>query len=286
MQGASPQAQIPFHGKFDCWNQGFDFPDLLLAVCRTGKTGNLRFRSPEADKTIVVQGGRVIFARSSSVDDRLGPYLLRMKKVRFDHLMDLTRFVTPAKRFGAVLVENNVLTPKDLVQGVIGQVHSIVLSLFSWTEAEYIFEEGEPEKETITLRIPTPKLIADGVRQVSSWRRVTSGIGSLDAVYQTKDGVDQALSRSDLEPSTLAVLSDLRGPKTIAEVCAGSELSDFEVCQLLWAFRCLEWTAPVTEMLPILPVVEADPDASEVSTDESIEDADAEGLGSVLGGKA
>jgi hypothetical protein len=279
LQGPS-QAQIPFHGKFDCWNQGFDFPDLLLAVCRTGKTGNLRFRSPEADKTVVVQGGRVIFARSSSVDDRLGPYLLATKKVRFDHLMDLTKFVTPTKRFGAVLVENNVLTPKDLVQGVIGQVHSIVLSLFSWTEAEYIFEEGEPEKETITLRIPTPKLIADGVRQVRSWRRVTSGIGSLDAVYQTKDGVDPSLTRADLEPATIALLSDLRGPKTIAEICAGSELSDFEVCQLLWAFRCLDWVAPVTEVLPALPVVDAESEA-----EESVEDADADGLGSVLGGK-
>jgi hypothetical protein len=268
---------VPLRGTFDCWNQSFDFCDLLLSVCATGNTGELRFRSLEAEKTVVIQSGRVVFARSSSADDRLGPYLLRAGKVRFDHLMDLTKFVSPTKRFGTVLVENHVLTPKDLVQGVIGQVRSIVLSLFTWTEAEYAFEVKELEKETITLRIPTPKLVTDGVRQVTSWRRVTGGIGSLDAVYQTSDGAAEGASGADLEPTTLELLSDLRGPKTIAEACAGSELSDFEVCQLLWAFRSLDWIAPVTELVHELPVVDAD------EPEETIEDSDTEGLGSVLG---
>ncbi len=268
---------VPLRGTFDCWNQSFDFCDLLLSVCATGATGELRFRSLEAEKTVVLQSGRVVFARSSSADDRLGPYLLRAGKVRFDHLMDLTKFVSPTKRFGTVLVENHVLTPKDLVQGVIGQVRTIVLSLFTWTEAEYAFEVKELEKETITLRIPTPKLVADGVRQVTSWRRVTGGIGSLDAVYQTSDAAAEGSSRSDLEPATLELLSDLRGPKTIAEACAGSELSDFEVCQLLWAFRSLDWIAPVTELVHALPVVDAD------EPEDTVEDSDTEGLGSVLG---
>jgi len=108
--------------------------------------------------------------------------------------MDLTKFVSPTKRFGTVLVENHVLSPKDLVQGFIGQVRSIVLRLFTWPEADYAFEDKDLEKETITLRIPTPKLVVDGVRQVTSWRRVTGGIGSLDAVYQTNVGVDEAAS--------------------------------------------------------------------------------------------
>jgi len=268
---------VPLRGTFDCWNQSFDFCDLLLSVCASGNTGELRFRSLEAEKTVVLQSGRVVFARSSSADDRLGPYLLRAGKVRFDHLMDLTKFVSPTKRFGTVLVENHVLTPKDLVQGVIGQVRSIVLSLFTWTEAEYAFDVKELEKETITLRIPTPKLVADGVRQVTSWRRVTGGIGSLDAVYQTSDGAARGASGADLEPAVLELLSDLRGPKTIAEACAGSELSDFEVCQLLWAFRSLDWISPVTELVPALPVLDAD------EPEDTVEDSDTEGLGSVLG---
>jgi two-component system OmpR family response regulator len=271
-------AEIPLSGKFDCWNQGFDFPDLLVGVCAAGRTGELSFRSPEAEKTIVIQNGRVIFARSSSTDDRLGPYLLRTGKVRFDHLMELTRFVSPTKRFGAVLVENHVLSPKDLVQGVIGQVRSIVLSLFHWTEAEYSFEEKALEKETITLRIATPKLVVDGVKQVTSWRRVTSGIGSLDAVYQTTNEADAASSSSDFDAATLELLSDLRGPKTIAEACGGSELSAFVVCQLLWAFRALQWISPVTEM----PVVEASVEEDEEADDLSIDDADSDGIGAAL----
>ncbi len=271
------RAPIPLRGKFDCWNQGFDFCDLLLSACASKNTGDLRFRCPEAEKTVVIQSGRVVFARSSSADDRLGPYLLRTGKVRFDHLMDLTKFVTPAKRFGTVLVENHVLSPKDLVQGVIGQVRSIVLSLFTWPEAEYAFETKDLEKETITLRIPTPKLVVDGVRQVTSWRRVTGGIGSLDAVYQTNDDIGEAASIADFEPATIELLSDLRGPKTIAEACAGSELSAFEVCQLLWAFRSLEWIAPVTEIAPSLPALQ------EEAQEESLEDSDTEGLGSILG---
>lgn len=238
---------VPKTGSFNAWSDGLEFPDLVLAICATGKSGELRFMSSEAEKTLVIHEGEIVFAKSSSTDDRLGPYLLREDKIRFEHLTELSRFVTPEKRFGTVLIENGVLDPQALVQGVVGQVRSIVLSLFRWTEAAYIFEERQPEKENITLRIPLARLIIDGVRQIPSWRRVISGIGSLDAVYQTSDGVEDAVRRAKPTPIELELIGELRGPKTIAEACASTELSDFEVCQLLWAFRALDWVTPVTE---------------------------------------
>ncbi len=106
---------------------------------------------------------------------------------------------------------------------------------------------------------------------------MTGGIGSLDAVYQTMDGIDDVVAAAELAPAILELLSDLRGPKTIAEACAGSELSDFEVCQLPWAFHTFGWMGPVTESA--MPVMEAD----SIEADEPVEDADAEGLGKVLG---
>ena len=134
------------------------------------------------------------------------------------------------------------------MQGVVGQVRSIVLSLFQWTEAAYIFEQREPDKEDITLRIPLTKLIVDGVRQVTSWRRVMGGIGSLDAIYQTIAGVEDTVRAAKLTPEQLDLVAEMRGPKTIAEACAATEISDFEVCQLLWAYCALGWVGPVTEI--------------------------------------
>lgn len=280
---------IPLSGNFNAWSQGFEFPNLLLAICSTGGSGELRFMSAEAEKTIVIQKGEVVFAKSSSVDDRLGPYLLRTSQIRFEHLTELSRFVSAEKRFGTVLVENGVLSPHDLVQGVVGQVRSIVLSLFRWTEAAYIFEELALEKEDIILRIPVSKLILDGVRQVTSWRRVASGIGSLDAVYQTSDGAEDTMRPAKLAPAELDLIAELRGPKTISEACAASELSDFEVCQLLWAFCSLDWVAPITEQpsaaqaAPPIPV-EATPviDATIVPPDIEEDIEDLEGLGMML----
>lgn len=293
-----PQPDIPLSGSFNCWAQGFDLPDLLLRICSLKQTGELRFMSSEAEKTIVLHDGAMVFAKSSSADDRLGPHLLKARKIRFDHLTELSRFVTPERRFGAVLVDNGVLKPHDLVQGVIGQVRSIILSLFQWTEAAYIFEEQELAKETIELSIPLPKLIVDGVREVSSWRRIAQGIGALDAVYQSSDGVDDRVKAAKLDPTDLEVLSDLRGPKTIAEVCASSDLSDFDVCQLLWAFRAMGWLTPVDqssqapprpgtsepETSPQVPVVEATVAALPADPTPP-DDSDLEGLGSILSKK-
>lgn len=302
----SARQEMPHSGSFNAWSGDWEFPNLVLGICRTGTSGELRFMSSEAEKTLVIHNGEIVFAKSSSTDDRLGPYLLREGKIRFEHVTELSRFVTPEKRFGTVLVENRVLSPHELVQGVVGQVRSIVLSLFRWTEAAYLFEPRELEKENITLRIPLARLIVDGVRQVTSWRRVTGGIGSVDAVYQTNDGVEETIRSAKLAPAELELISELRGPKTIAETCASTDLGDFEVCQLLWAFRTLDWIAPVTEQATVpspspplaasptaedstaasaepMPVIEATA-ASGDDEDETSDDLaeDLEGLGMIL----
>ena len=72
--------RIPFEGVLNCWNDDHDLPDLLLAISRSGKTGRLHFSNPEGDKTLDLQGGKIVFAESSSQDDGLGQYLLRTGK--------------------------------------------------------------------------------------------------------------------------------------------------------------------------------------------------------------
>ena len=240
--------RTPLQGELDCASSDFDVPDILLTVCETKGTGLLTFSTGEAEKTLFVRGGSFVFAKSSSIDDRLGEYLLRTGRVTLKDLARLSKLVQPGKRLGTLLVESGALDPKGLVQAVVGQVRSIVLSLFRWTKAQYSFVEQElPSKETITLNMPTAQLIVDGIRGIESWWRIERGIGELDSVYRTVSGTEGSLRSLDLDTPALELLAMLSKPKRTEEVCTDSALKEMEVCRLLWAFRSLGWVELVED---------------------------------------
>jgi len=242
----SQQASIPLEGEFNCWTRDFDLPDLIFAVCQTGETGLLRFVNVEAEKTLFLRDGRVTFATSSSSDDRLGEYLLRLGKVRLKVLTEIGKEVRPGKRLGALLVERAVLQPKELVEAVVGHIRAMIVSLFRWTDGWYGFTSQEfPTKETITLDIPTADLILAGVRQIDSWRRILRGVGELGTVYRAVPGREALVRTMDVEARGVEILAALREPLTVEAVCARSELHDFEVCRLLWVYRSVGLIARV-----------------------------------------
>lgn len=234
----SRRANIPLEGEFNCWTRDFDLPDLIFAVCEAGETGLLRFVNVEAEKTLFIRDERVIFATSSSTDDRLGEYLLRMGKVRLKVLTEIGREVRPGKRLGGLLVERGVLEPKELVDAVVGHVRAMIVSLFRWTDGWYGFTPQElPTKETITLDIPTADLILAGVRQIDSWRRILKGVGELETCYRAVPGRETVVRSMEVDARGVEILAALRAPLTVEVVCARSELHDFEVSRLLWVYR-------------------------------------------------
>ncbi len=240
--------KTPLEGELDCAKLDFDVPDVLLSVCETRSTGLLTFSTTEAEKTLFLREGSYIFAKSSSMDDRLGEYLLRSQRVALKDLASLSRMVKPGKRLGALLVESGALDPKGLVQSVIGQVRSIVLGLFRWTKAQYRFiEQDLPSKETITLNMPTAQLIVDGICGIDSWWRIERGIGELDFLYRAVSGTEEALRSIELDTPALELLAMLSKPKRIGDACTDSSLSEIEVCKLLWAFRSLGWVESVED---------------------------------------
>ncbi len=296
---------VPLEGEYNCWTRGFDLSELLLTVCETGKTGLLHFTNSEAEKTLFIREGEVIFARSSSMDDRLGEYLLREGKLTLKNLVELGILVRPGKRFGALLLEQGLLESGELVHAVMGHVRAIVLSLFHWTEAWYGFNEQPlPSKEAITLNMPIARLIVDGVGQIDSWRRISQGVGNLDSVYQRVTGNEGLFRKLDLDTSILEILAILARPKKLEEICGCSQLSDIDVCRFIWVFRVLKWIELVEgepydqatgEAEPVSPaagnpVEPVQPPTGEESSGESrellsTEDQDMEGLGFILDGQ-
>jgi hypothetical protein len=261
---------IPLEGVLNCWNDPYDLPDLLLAVSRSGKTGRLSFSNPEADKTIYVKDGKIVFAESSSDDDGLGQYLLRNGQISLDDFTRVSKLVSPGKRLGALLVAEGVLEPKDLVPAVVGQVRAVILGLFRRTETWYGFKEEDlSRKESITLDMPVAQLVLDGVQLVDSWRRISKGVGNLESVYQVAGATEVEWSRLKLESGPSELLTLLSSPMSIADACAEASIDDFDACRYLWAFKSLEWID-----LAEIPQEEAPELAEETGVSEAAEMAE------------
>ncbi len=233
---------IPLEGKLDGWTGGVDVPELLLALSKEGRTGRLEVSSADVDRKVFFDDGRIVFASSSSPDDRLGAYLLLRNELGLADLRRLSPGVRPGLRLGSLLVEQGILSAEGLPDAVLGQVRRIVLDVFRWPRLSYRFVEEAPRgNEAITLEVPPARWILDGIESVESWLRVARGVGPLDALFESIDGHEESLRTIDLDTGSLELLAMLRHPRALEEICGSSELPDIAICRRLWAFRLLGW---------------------------------------------
>jgi hypothetical protein len=244
-----------------------DFPDVVEAVYESQWTGRLTVTHMGVGKSVIVQAGRLVFASSTSRDDRLGELLLRQGKITLHQYVEAGKLLEGGKRLGTILVEKGAIAPKELVRGVVEQTQEIIYGIFQWTEGRYRLEPGVGGSEAITLKISTPDMILEGIRRIEAWSRIDRGVGGLKAEYVATKRADERLPQINLSAEKAALVTRMKVSRSIDDICRESSLSHFEVCRTLWAFRVIGLIRRVDT-----PVVVAES-----------EDVD-EGLGSVLEG--
>lgn len=149
-----------------CDVQAFPLADLLSLLYSAGKSGLLLFEVQDEAKAIYLKGGEVVFATSNLPADRLGECLLRAGRISHDQLELTEKRFHPGTRFGKIVVELGILTPRDLWNGVKSQVEEIVRSLFSYSAGWIHFWEGNIEPDNVVrLSLPTNRLIGEGLER-------------------------------------------------------------------------------------------------------------------------
>jgi hypothetical protein len=137
------------------------------------------------------------------------------------------------------------LEPEKLVWGVIEQAKETIFSLFTWSDGEYKFDEGDlPTQEMITLNLSTQEVIFGGLGRIERWDWVLAGLGNLDTAYQVSPVRDRILKRLKLDEAQSALLSALEQPMSARAVCRMDLLPDFQACRTLWAFKILGLVEP------------------------------------------
>ncbi len=216
-----------------------DFPDLIHDLYERRWSGVLTLSHMGIAKTILVEQGRLVFASSSSPDERLGELLLKQGRITLSQFVEAGRRIGPNRRLGAILVDQGILTPKELVRGVIEHTSEILYAAFQWTEGQYRLDQGAEYAEAITLNLSTPDIIMEGVRRIDAWSRISRGCGGLTAVYERVPEYEAAIRAMMLSAEKLALLKSLGAARDVDAICGGSSLSNYEVCRTLWAFRVI-----------------------------------------------
>jgi hypothetical protein len=118
-------------------------------------------------RSIYFRDGQVVFASSSDPQDRLGPVLLRLGSVGDEDLTRASRQVKSGRPLGQVLVDEGLIGPAQLYEGVCAQVKEILLSSFEETAGEFAFLEG-PTDEASNVKLPerTRDLLLQGLKRL------------------------------------------------------------------------------------------------------------------------
>jgi uncharacterized protein DUF4388/uncharacterized protein DUF4339/tetratricopeptide repeat protein len=216
-----------------------EFADVVSEVHARRWSGLLTLNHMGVEKSMRVQDGRLVFASSSSKDDRLGELLLRKGRITLHQYVAAGRALVKGKRLGTVLVEQNAIDARELVKAVVEQTQEIIYSAFQWTEGLYHLTDAGQAAESIMLRLSTPDVILEGIRRVEAWSRIEKGVGGMETRYARVDDYEQTLDQMTLSLEKLSLLTGLDDEQDLGTICRQSSLSHFEVCRTLWAFRVI-----------------------------------------------
>jgi DNA-binding NarL/FixJ family response regulator len=216
-----------------------DFASLLERMYRERFTGRVLLRRRLAEKTIVFQHGRPVFATSNQPEDRLGALLARAGKIT-DEQAELShrRALDTGKRLGEVLVEKGFLKRRELLPAVRLQLEEIIYSLFAWDQGEYTVVPGEPEPgERIRLSTHPGAMVLEGVRRKYSPDVLVEIVGPPESALEIIDPTqrDTLMSVADLSPAERDIALAFDGVRTLAEIAERSRMGRLAVYQLAYA---------------------------------------------------
>jgi hypothetical protein len=215
-------------------------PELLRSLLSSGETGVLTIQSGDSRKSIFLLSGRVAYASSNNVDERMGEVLLVKGKITVRQFVEASKRIRPGLRLGSILVELGAIEPEELIPMVELHVKSILMDLFTWIHGEYTFviKELDQRDNVATLNMSTENLILEGIRNTHSWQQVIRGLGDIGSVLVPTGSTD-AHFRLELTEEEQEVLANVNGIATVEQICDMSYLSNFETCRILWALQVL-----------------------------------------------
>ncbi len=205
--------------------------DVLALVAQAGWRGELTVRDGEHNRSIFVEGGNAVSARTDVEDERLGRILYRFgvidevgHRAILDHLAQHS-----GERYGDAGVELGLLTHNQVYTYLARQVEEIVLASLTVADGMYCFLDGFDETQLSSRHsISLNGMLMDGVTRMDEMRYFRQRVPSADYVPERIPG------RGDPGKDLLALWFSIDGLQSVNDLGRVLGLGEFETTKQLF----------------------------------------------------
>jgi hypothetical protein len=215
-------------------------PEILSTVDRFQVPGVIEASRQGVVKRVYIKEGSVVHASSTDREDSLGFYLERTGVLSPEQFAETMRERGRThQRYGSLLIERVVLTPRQVYEAIRQQTEAIVWSLFEWQEGSVAFSIGDfREADTVRIQLPMRQVILEGIKRAPNAKAMIARLGGKDTVfepcYRTEDLIEVAVDAEDVR-----LLALVNGRRTLYDICAQGPHAAAENGKFLYAFQVL-----------------------------------------------
>ncbi len=228
----------------------FKLPDVLTFLHSTRKTGMLTLTLAEREAYVFLRNGEVVYAASNQESLRLGPMLVRKKKLsraQAEEIDDL--MLRSGGRFGDIALQNGILSQSQLDDFLKVQVSEVIYDAFVWKSGDFGFYDGiDLPKHAVTIAIDLSNLIMEGARRIDEWEECLRLLPDSSVVFRA--AADPETENITLSLDEWKILFLINGQRSLEELCRDTEADAFQVYRLVYgllANKLIEPAAPEEE---------------------------------------
>jgi len=213
--------------------------ERLVELWREQFTGALRFENDGIIKIIYFKGGDVLSASTNDRADSIDEILMKAGKVSREHVKQALARRKESETLGDAMLNLGYITRKELTWARRVQVVGVIRSIAAWTTGSFtIVADYLPKRDEGTL-FPLPQVMVELIVTEQDRQKFDRALTGGSAVLEKAADFQEVFGRLGLNEDAEAIVAEVDGAKSAAEVASASGRDAFNVYKLLHALATL-----------------------------------------------
>ncbi|HEX7708434.1 MAG TPA: DUF4388 domain-containing protein [Thermoanaerobaculia bacterium] len=213
--------------------------ERLVELWREQFTGALRFENDSIIKIIYFRNGDILSASTNDRADSLDEILMRAGKVSREHVKQALARRKENETLGDALLNLGFITRKELTWSRRVQAVGVIRSIVGWTAGSFTIVADYLPKRDEGTQFSLPQILVELIVTEQDRARFETLLDGGEALFSRTEEFQSVYQRLGLNEDADAIIAEIDGLKTAAEIAAASGKDSFNVYKLLYALGTL-----------------------------------------------